>query len=638
MKVFLKKLFWVDAPAQGAFLAWTLVVFGSWWCLLSWTFSDAWYQSWAALWTPGIIRCIQAMPWRTVFWFVIWLLLVVYAVAVMIVWRVAGGARDAFRHPALPGGVAVSAVGLLLMAGVVLVALSRDEPGLSPWIGRLLCRSWMFYLGTVLVLGGYGLIGRGLAQINHISRRQMFHPATRVVIVICLLTYFVSLWERLDAERQVGKAVAELEAHFRHPLSAAALEQLYRAWGEPDGGFWEQVRILSDALPWTGASGPDIFTVPDADLSPEVGKKWRSELEAAVALRQLETLFDQPPPLYPRNYRQYLIVATALPELRLLRDFARSQCWRVRFAAVDGDAAAVLDGLRRLEYVRRYLGADHLLISHLVMISVENGYLDVLERVLPLLPESELKKTRQSLRDRDREMAEMQLRAVYGEAVLAKDFCDGFAAGRRTSLMMVTEGDADGERLSLFRLCGGMLPGVYGHFFRNEAEMLRRFRVSGFSEMRSVKPGARNMLSAMMLPGLAQVAARERALSARYRAMTVLIDAELSKRSTGFYPENMSDLPVDPFSGQPMRYCNARIPVIRRVFREDLRSWENRLVAVDAVMVWSIGPDGRDDRGLCGRLTEADRAYDDPRALLLKDGKTSFPVDGEERAPRSQTE
>ena len=123
MKVFLKKLFWVDAPAQGAFLAWTLVVFGSWWCLLSWTFSDAWYQSWAALWTPGIIRCIQAMPWRTVFWFVIWLLLVVYAVAVMIVWRVAGGARDAFRHPALPGGVAVSAVGLLLMAGVVLVAL-----------------------------------------------------------------------------------------------------------------------------------------------------------------------------------------------------------------------------------------------------------------------------------------------------------------------------------------------------------------------------------------------------------------------------------------------------------------------------------------------------------------------------------
>ena len=44
-------------------------------------------------------------------------------------------------------------------------------------------------------------------------------------------------------------------------------------------------------------------------------------------------------------------------------------------------------------------------------------------------------------------------------------------------------------------------------------------------------------------------------------------------------------------------------------------------------MVWSIGPDGRDDRGLCGRLTEADRAYDDPRALLLKDGKTSFPVD-----------
>lgn len=175
-------------------------------------------------------------------------------------------------------------------------------------------------------------------------------------------------------------------------------------------------------------------------------------------------------------------------------------------------------------------------------------------------------------------------------------FCDGFAAGRRTFLMMVTEGDADGGRLSPFRLCGEILPGWYGHFFRNEAEMLCRFLGSDFSEMRRVEPDARNMLSAMMLPGLAQIAAREWALSARYRALTVLIEAELSKRDTGFYPETMADLPVAPFSGEPMRYCNARIPVIRRVFREELRSWENRLVGVDVVMVWSIGPDGRDDR------------------------------------------
>lgn len=99
------------------------------------------------------------------------------------------------------------------------------------------------------------------------------------------------------------------------------------------------------------------------------------------------------------------------------------------------------------------------------------------------------------------------------------------------------------------------------------------------------------------------------------RVLRGLIAVELQKRRTGVYPDSPGSLPVDPFTSQPLKYRKGRCDVTRYYAKwvpdkteegeEDVESppgghWtlEEKAETVDAVQIWSVGPDGIDNGGL----------------------------------------
>ena len=100
------------------------------------------------------------------------------------------------------------------------------------------------------------------------------------------------------------------------------------------------------------------------------------------------------------------------------------------------------------------------------------------------------------------------------------------------------------------------------------------------------------------------------------RVLRGLIAAELQKRRTGTYPDSLDALPLDPFSGQPLKYRKGVCQVSRYFFErwtdeteseiqddddvEAFSHWEYKTKQenVNAVQIWSLGLDGIDDGGL----------------------------------------
>ena len=105
------------------------------------------------------------------------------------------------------------------------------------------------------------------------------------------------------------------------------------------------------------------------------------------------------------------------------------------------------------------------------------------------------------------------------------------------------------------------------------------------------------------------------------RVLRSLLMAELHKRQTGVYPDTLEELPPDPFTDKPLQYRKGDCKVIRYHCKW-LKHWEAddtsgtgedndetskvrgywtsepQEETVEAVQIWSVGPNGIDDGGL----------------------------------------
>ena len=129
----------------------------------------------------------------------------------------------------------------------------------------------------------------------------------------------------------------------------------------------------------------------------------------------------------------------------------------------------------------------------------------------------------------------------------------------------------------------------------------------------------------MFLPGN-RIGDKFYTLTARVLAMQALLRAEEHRRKYGEFPETLSNLPSDPFSGKPMlyRYGIAEVTELVLQLTED-SSWtedepshkgyeltsQSRQAKV--VQVWSVGPNRRDESGVSGTTING---KDDPCARI----------------------
>ena len=125
---------------------------------------------------------------------------------------------------------------------------------------------------------------------------------------------------------------------------------------------------------------------------------------------------------------------------------------------------------------------------------------------------------------------------------------------------------------------------------------------------------------------------------AAFRISRGMVMAELARRKDGRWPDAMDDLPEDPFSHKPLKYTVGKVEISEARFKpnenpspigitpelqkqlgltdeqaaEFLRPrkyvFETEWRTVDAVQIWSVGPDGIDNGGL--------RSTDDIRFIL----------------------
>ena len=130
------------------------------------------------------------------------------------------------------------------------------------------------------------------------------------------------------------------------------------------------------------------------------------------------------------------------------------------------------------------------------------------------------------------------------------------------------------------------------------------------------KEATGSVLVDMICSSLNRDGERKRYHIASCRVLRGLIAAELQKRRTGTYPDSLDVLPLDPFSGQPLKYRKGVCQVSCYFFErwtdeteseiqddDDIEitpHWERKTKQenVNAVQIWSVGLDGIDDGGL----------------------------------------
>lgn len=674
LKKLLRHVFYWDSPAQGAFFGLTLAGIGVW-LLLSlfhflWTrgaFGWTWLPMWesynaAPLVTFGgaaailltyslfLVLRFYTLSRRRPFQVWIWLVPIPFFVALTAGVVVAG----------LRGSLLVCCITFCWLFPLLLLA----KIGWRLWLGQALCWSlgllicdvvqsnlinvleslfpspklskflellplaiqevlhlrgagWVWFLaaGLILLLLGYLLTARLWSRAAGLPYRQIFGRGIAILWLLLGINYLFQLCLAWQGVKEANQAVAALEQHFNRPLTAQALGELYYNGEQPDPDFWQSIKTLREnSKPLPGELS--TLSVPPVELSPAAMLQVRQRFQdIETSLAQWEQLFagSIPPPVL--SYKRGHLLTLLLPHLGPIRDFNRLSFWRVRLALENGDVNAALAACERQVNANNVLLRETTLIGVQVWRACTNTWLDSLEMLLEsrTLSDEQLNALTPRLKTAEKQVPAMHERAIYSEAVMELDLFEMFAITRETGI----EEFDNSARWRDFRY---FVPQLWWYAALDKANVARTFMVSDFSEMLERDDIGRPLfLSNMLLPP--DTAGKKfHTLTARLRAMQALITAEQHRRRHGDWPEQLENLPEDPFTGKPLRYhcgdCVLRVNVA--TWDEAARHWrvETQQRSAPAVQVWSVGPDKINDNGLRSSEPTDGRHPDDIRAIL----------------------
>jgi hypothetical protein len=289
-----------------------------------------------------------------------------------------------------------------------------------------------------------------------------------------------------------------------------------------------------------------------------------------------------------------------LPELQSLRAVARLLVLDARREAADGNAADALDDVARIQRIGRHSASEPLLISNLVGLAIDAMALETLAKVLPTLRKSDLAALDSSvIRDLVTTPPAMASHYYGEEAFGLSTFAD--MTDSRFGVTNALEIFANQPRQPfLSRILPLTL--LYRVFFL-EADLagyrsiMRKYQqlAAGSepypevkkktdameAELRNRSPG---MMSSLIVPALGGVFRTHAQALARHRAASALVAATKQRLETGAVPETFDELAaqlVPPASRDPF---TADQPLVMKQID-------------DALLVYSVGPDGEDDGG-----------------------------------------
>lgn len=461
------------------------------------------------------------------------------------------------------------------------------------WIGIAILAFWGWYL----------LTGRLFAEMANCRFRSMFTRPILVLLGIALAVYLAFAGMALNEAGKASQNVARLEHRFGRPMTVTALSELYFGQDHPDAEFWRRAEKLKSELEHAGFETDSrtlfqLLNSPKMELSHADWRSWHDLFEQKESgMAQWEELFSGSIPPIPREYRKGQLFSVLMPNLRFIRTFNQIEMWRIRFALADGRIADAVTAYRNMERVNRSLLRESHIIGGLVWLSAENLRLDAIEMLLESdrLSDIQLREISFGLERVEDEIAPMQERSLYGEAVMGLDFLGGLATGAAF--------ETTGKKIRVLNLdaIGIYFPQYRWGNLREKSALARHFNVADFSGIVSYSFDMPT-LCGLLLPALQCSSAKFDDLAARLRGMRALIAAELWKREHGEYPDTLPSVPEDPRTGKPLFYRKgeSRIQVEHFTFNRDTGNWDSKTeeLTVPAIQLWSpaAGDDGWKNR------------------------------------------
>ena len=613
MKNLLRRIIYWNAPAKGAFLHATVALTVPW-CL-------------SALLCFAVPILLIQKPERYPINSAIWLALIpffampivafVETVAVAVCLIRLFYLRRKNRQAGTPRSwttVCLGVLAALLWLSAILLPLLHDHSAAYTVHAVLLALLGYGCFGFFLSRLQSGVIGKGVLRLWE----------------TVAAFWLVSMVLAISANHAADRHCAEVEAlHGRPPTNEARDEWLAQDC-RIDAAFWQKAHEILQRRQEAGIGlAPDDEYVSDiAATSPDEYIKaktrtlpfYRKQLAEFAELPVLEEMFSEALPLVLQADYDRQDVGNTLWKLRHI------ESWRLFFALKDRDMEAVEAVLHRIENLldfwmtmqtHGYFNAGSLYVN--------TYFKEVLEVIKSSLPTDEmLRRMKVKLQKIEHRRKDALAGVSYFNSVHYNNQFysrnEEFWMGEPNPgiyplvYLLRTLDGAFWEKQScrqLFeRTVGRILLPQFWWLDANEKRIVFKFLNS--KDFDNIPDYCCGSIMIPMFYSLWELPRDSPRYSlAKCRALQCMIDTVLEYRTTGAYPATLPSMLEDPFTGEPLKY---------RVGECWVRDGNQKTSKVQAVQIWSLGPNKTDDDGvrfnLPGDMQRKIHRRDDIRILL----------------------
>jgi hypothetical protein len=525
----------------------------------------------------------------------------VFVVASCLLWSAACTAAAArTQRPWLRRLLAAAAV----LAPVVVIAPFVAFTGFLAFVKHLPTNWFGPTLATCLsaLIGGFWIVWAGLARAHATPLPFSAEPvplAARWPVVGLAAAFVMAKAVAFGTLLIIDNAVAAQAPYLR--LEAAQLMQTNLPPAVPDlqnaAPLYQQAIAALEADPTLKDQDSPLATATTIDVASPAVIDLLSRHAAAVDL--IRRAADRDTCRFKRDWTRPSF-EMLLPEMQSLRNAARLLVLEARREAADGNTEDALRDVARIQRIGRHAASEPILISNLVGIAIDTMALETLAQVLPTLRKSDLA-TLDAPEIRDLVTTPPAMAShFYGEEAFGLSvFADLADNQRSVTTLSYLLGNSQPEPFLLRILPASLLYRVFflpadlaGYRWIMEQYQATASRSEPYPDLtnridaieKEIRNGSPGIMSSQFLPALGAIFRSQTRSLAHHRAAAALVATTKQRLETNEVPETFEELAaklVPPASRDPF---TADQPLLMK--RTD-----------DAMLIYSIGPDGEDDGG-----------------------------------------
>ena len=487
---------------------------------------------------------------------------------------------------------------------------------------------WFTFAGFLMLAIAYYLSWSILAKMSGNSMCRFCSRGIRVQWIIIAGIYAVTLCFALWSNAQYHAAVKDLEVHFGHPMTGVELGHVYYDGRTPDADYWKRLEAAMDRYHqehektvetidyeygFTTYNDNELTYRPDTILPKDLYDKCKAGFLNSLSSSELLEFFVSPMPPGERDYSAKWLIGMTSSELFKCRELARMEHRRCLYAIDSGDFKTAAETVAHLDILCDFLNKECSDSGYLVGMVVGGIRNEMLAKLLDsgLPPDKWLEEQSNQLLQLEERFEEHEKMILYSEAVIGLD-------ALQFVVVEHLKGQEESENCGYwiyYKSIRFFFPQEWWLMAKSARDYARAMKATTFDQFPKKATGS--VLVDMFCSSLNRGGEKMRYYIASCRILRGLIAAELQKRRTGTYPDSLDVLPLDPFSGQPLKYrkgvCQVSCYFFERQTDEKTESeiqddddieipphWERKTKQenVNAVQIWSVGLDGIDDGGL----------------------------------------